>query len=191
MSSEHCGLDHLYRIVCVLAQCVPWQRQGLANCLSSSVRVSAKAGSSCKDPRKLVSCLMVQISIVSAVSEKRITSGKRGLHFQPVPPKVHPVAPREVHGCSRFWKRVGSEFLALDVWPLGPRPAGSGICGHNEGVPCGAWEAAANPARPMAPAVPRAPWTSPLAIPVAGSARRLFGIFLAHRGGTCARGPKQ
>ena len=36
------------------------------------------------------------------------------------------MAPREVHGCSRFWKRAGAEFLALGVWPLGPRPAGGG-----------------------------------------------------------------
>ena len=63
----------------------------------------------------------------SAVFEKVLTSGKGGLHFQPVPPKVHPAAPREVHGCSRFWKRAGAEFPALGVWPLGPRPAGGGV----------------------------------------------------------------
>ena len=40
--------------------------------------------------------------------------------------------------------------------------------GHSEGVPCSARGTAAIPARPMAPAVPRAPWASLPAIPVAG-----------------------
>ena len=107
-------------------------------------------------------------SIYSAVFEKRNTSRTRGLHFQPVPPKVHPVDPREVHGCSQFWKRAGCEFPAFGVWPPGPRPAGSGVWGQNVEVPCGARATAANPARSMAPAVPRAPWASPPAISVAG-----------------------
>ena len=53
----------------------------------------------------------------------------RELHFQPAPPKVHPVAPREIHGCSQFWKRAGSEFPASGVWPLSLQPAGSGVWG--------------------------------------------------------------
>ena len=36
----------------------------------------------------------------SAVFEKEHTSGKWGLHFQPVLPEVHPVASRETHGHS-------------------------------------------------------------------------------------------
>ena len=40
--------------------------------------------------------------------------------------------------------------------------------GHNEGVACGARGTVTNPAQPMAPAVPRAPWAFPLTIPVAG-----------------------
>ena len=49
--------------------------------------------------------------------------GARWLHFQPAPPKVHPMVPREVHahGCSQLWKRARSEFPDLGVWPLGPR----------------------------------------------------------------------
>ena len=43
-----------------------------------------------------------------------------------------------------------------------------GVLGHNEGVACGARGTVTNPAQPMAPAVPRAPWASPSAIPVAG-----------------------
>ena len=89
------------------------------------------------------------------------TSRKGGLRFQPVPPKVHSVAPREVQGCSQFWKRAGSEFPDFGVWPLG-------VWGHSEGVPCGARGTAADQARPMAPAAPRAPWASAPAIPVAG-----------------------
>ena len=112
-------------------------------------------------------CLQ-QLPKYSAVFEKRNTSRTRGLHFQPVPPKVHPVDPREVHGCSQFWKRAGCEFPAFGVWPPGPRPAGSGVWGQNVEVPCGARATAANPARSMAPAVPRAPGASPPAIPVAG-----------------------
>ena len=38
----------------------------------------------------------------------------------------------------------------------------------NEGVACGARGTVTNPAQPMAPAVPRAPWAPPPAIPVAG-----------------------
>ena len=97
----------------------------------------------------------------SAVFEKVATSRTRGLLFQPVPPKVHPVAPSEVHGHSQFWKRAGSEFPDFGMWPLGPRLAASAVWGHNVGVPCGARGTATNSARPMAPAVPRAPWASP------------------------------
>ena len=46
--------------------------------------------------------------------------------------------------------------------------------GHNKGAACGARETVADPAQPMAPAVPRAPWASPPAIPVAGSGLALF-----------------
>ena len=99
-----------------------------------------------------------------------------------MPPKVHPVAPREVYGCSQFWKRAGAEFLAFGVWLLGPQPADSGAWGHSVGVPCGARGAAANPAWPMAPAVPRAPCASPPAISVAGWIneldKRAAGMFL-------------
>ena len=28
------------------------------------------------------------------------------------------MAPREIHGCSQFWKRAGSEFPAFGVWAL-------------------------------------------------------------------------
>ena len=62
-------------------------------------------------------------TVYSAVFEKVVTSGKVGLHFQPVPPNVHPMLRREVHGCSQFWKRAGFEFPDFGVWPLGPRPA--------------------------------------------------------------------
>ena len=71
------------------------------------------------------------------------------------------MAPREVYGCSQFWKGAGSDFLDFGVWPLGLRPADSGVSGHNDGVPCGARGTATKPARPMAPAVPRASWAPP------------------------------
>jgi len=77
----------------------------------------------------------IRTQILSAVFEKVLTSRTRGLHFQPVPPKVHPVPPREVHGCSQFWKRAGSEFPAFGVWPLGPQPADSGVLGAQRGGP--------------------------------------------------------
>ena len=96
--------------------------------------------------------------LCSAVFEKVITSGKWGIHIQPVPPKVHPVAPRaEVHGCSQFWERAGSDFPAFGVWFLGPRPADSGVWGHiARGSRAAQRATAASPAPLMAPAVPRA-----------------------------------
>ena len=65
--------------------------------------------------------------------------------------------PGEVHGCSQFWNRAGSEFPAFGVWPLSPQLADSGVWGHNKRILCGTQGTATNPARPMAPAVPRAP----------------------------------
>ena len=47
------------------------------------------------------------------------------------------------------------------MWPLGPQLAERGVSGHNKGVACGARETVANPAQPMARAVPRAPWAPP------------------------------
>ena len=67
-----------------------------------------------------------------------------------------------------------SKISANRVWPLGPQPAERGVFGHNEGVACGARGTVTNPAQPMAPAVPRAPWASLPAIPVAGSGLTLF-----------------
>ena len=66
--------------------------------------------------------------------------------------------------------------------------AGGSVWAHSEGAPCGAREPAANPARPVALAVPRAPWASPpQPSPLLVGLRHLFGIFLlVHRGGTCA-----
>ena len=78
------------------------------------------------------------------------------------------MAPREVDGCAKLWKRAGAEVRNFSVWPLGPQPAERGVFGLNKGVACGARETVTNPARPMAPAVPRAPWASPPAILVAG-----------------------
>ena len=60
------------------------------------------------------------------------------------------------------------------MWLLGLQLAERGAFGLNQGVPCGARETVANPAQPMAPTVPRAPWASPLAIPAAGSGLTLF-----------------
>ena len=57
---------------------------------------------------------------------------------------------------------------------LGPHRADRGVLGHDKGVACGARETATNPAQPMVPAVPRAPWASPPAILVAGSGLALF-----------------
>ena len=87
------------------------------------------------------------------------------------------MAPREVDGCAKLWKRAGAEVRNFGVWPLGPQPAERGVFGHNEGVACGARGTVTNPAQPMAPAVPRAPWASPPAIPVAGSGLAPFGHF--------------
>ena len=84
------------------------------------------------------------------------------------------MAPREVDGCAKFWKRAGAEVRNFGVWALGPQPAERGVFGHNKGVACGARETVANPAQPMAPAVPRAPWASPSAFLVAGSGLALF-----------------
>ena len=86
------------------------------------------------------------------------------------PGKLHPMALREVHGCRQFWKRAGSEFLDFGVWPLGLRPADSGVSRHNDGVPRGAGGTATRPAQPIAPVhvVTRAPWASVPAIPIAG-----------------------
>ena len=84
------------------------------------------------------------------------------------------MAPREVYGCAKLWERAGAEVQNFGVWPLGPQPAERGVFGHNEGVACGARGTVTNPAQPMAPAVPRAPWASPPAIPVAGSGLALF-----------------
>ena len=112
----------------------------------------------------------------SADFEKMDTSRKGGLHFQPLPPKVHPAAPRGVHGCSRFWKRAGAEFPALGVWPLGPRPAGSGVWGHSVGSPV---RRTGNRRKPGSARGPRGP-QGPLGIPP-GHPRRWLGLaaFLA------------
>ena len=84
------------------------------------------------------------------------------------------MASREVDGCAKLWKRAGAEVRNFGVWPLGPQPAERGVLGHNEGVACGARGTVTNPAQPMAPAVPRAPWASHPAIPVAGCGLALF-----------------
>ena len=78
------------------------------------------------------------------------------------------MAPREVDGCAKLWKRAGAEVLNFSVLPLGPQPPERGVFGLNKGVACGARETVTNSARPMASAVPRAPWASPPAILVAG-----------------------
>ena len=64
------------------------------------------------------------------------------------------MAPREVDGCAKPWKRAGAEVQKFGVWPLGPQPVERGVFGLNKGVACGARETVTNPARPMAPAVP-------------------------------------
>ena len=122
------------------------------------------------------SFLGLVLVLYSAVFEKVFTSGKGGLHFQPLPAKVHPAAPREVHGCSRFWKRAGAEFPALGVWPLGPRPAGGGVWGHSVGVPV---RRTGNRRKPGSARGPRGP-QGPLGIPP-GHPRRWLGLatFLA------------
>ena len=71
------------------------------------------------------------------------------------------MVPREVYGCAKLWERARAEVQNFGVWPLGPQPAERGVLGHNEGVACGARGTVTNPAQPMAPAVPRAPWASP------------------------------
>ena len=71
------------------------------------------------------------------------------------------MALREVYGCAKLWQRAGAEVRNFGVWPLGPQPAEGGVFGHNEGVASGARGTVTNPAQPMAPAVPRAPWASP------------------------------
>ena len=84
------------------------------------------------------------------------------------------MAPREVDGCNKLWKRAGAEVQNFDVWTLGPQPAERGVLGPKKGVPCGARETDTNPAQPIAPAVSRAPRASPPAIPIAGSCLALF-----------------
>ena len=103
-----------------------------------------------------------------------------------MPPKVHPVAPREVHGCSQFWKRAGSEFPAFGVWPLGPQPADAGQRRFG-GTARGSCAAQGEPPQTrLGPWPPRPP--GPLGHPPRPSPslvelRRLFGPpFLAHRG---------
>ena len=60
------------------------------------------------------------------------------------------MAPREVDGCAKLWKRAGAEVRNFSVWPLGPQPAERGVFGHNEGVACGSRETVTNPSQPMA-----------------------------------------
>ena len=93
-----------------------------------------------------------------------------------MPAKVHPAAPREVHGCGRFWKRAGAEFPALGVWPLGPRPAGGGVWGHSVGSPV---RRTGNRRKPGSARGLRGP-QGPLGIPP-GHPRRWLGLsaFLA------------
>ena len=78
------------------------------------------------------------------------------------------MAPREVDGRANFGNEPGLKSEISVCGPLGPQPAERGVLGHNKGVACGARETVTNSARPMAPAVPRAPWASPPAILVAG-----------------------
>ena len=56
------------------------------------------------------------------------------------------MAPREVYGCTKLWRRAGAEVQNFGVWPLGPQPAERGSSGHNKGVPCGARETVTSPA---------------------------------------------
>ena len=44
------------------------------------------------------------------------------------------MAPKEVNGCVKLWKRAGAEVPNFGVWPLGPQPAERGVFGHNKGV---------------------------------------------------------
>ena len=85
-----------------------------------------------------------------------------------------------------------SKISACGAAPLGPQPAERGVLGLNKGVPCGARETVANPAQSMASAVPRAPWASLPAIPVAGSGLALFlAGYLRLKLTDWPKGPKQ
>ena len=64
------------------------------------------------------------------------------------------MAPREVDGCAKLWKRAEAEVRNFGVWPLGPQPAERGVLGHNEGVACGARGTVTNPAQPWPPRFP-------------------------------------
>ena len=102
------------------------------------------------------------------------------------------MALREVYGCAKLWQRAGAEVRNFSVWPLGPQPAKRGVFGHNKGVACGARGTVTKTAHPMVPTVPRAPWASPPAIPVAGSGLALFlAKYLCLKLTDWPEGPKQ
>ena len=50
------------------------------------------------------------------------------------------MAPREVDGCNKLWRRAGAEVQKFGVWPLGPQPAERGVSGHKKRAACGARE---------------------------------------------------
>ena len=93
-------------------------------------------------------------------------------------------------GRCRRWYESGARSGGLTEPPERPGMAG----------PLWEWPTPSNKkfdvvtfsARPMAPAVPRAPQASPPGIPVAGSGLAPFRhFFFGPLGGTCAQGPKQ
>ena len=79
-------------------------------------------------------------------------------------------------GVLNFGDDPGLESKISACGPLGLQPADRGVSGHNKGVPCGARETVTNPAQPMAPAVPGAPWASPRPSP---SLVQVWHFFLA------------
>ena len=103
--------------------------------------------------------------------------------------KVDSGVQSRVYMCSQLWKSAGTNGQNFSVCRCRPKwPA------HwpKVQVECGATKTVINSARPMAPAVPRAPRASPPAIPVAGSGLAPFRhFFFGLLGGTCAQGPQQ
>ena len=88
--------------------------------------------------------------------------------------ELRPMAPREVDGCNKLWKRAGAEVSNFGMWALGPQPAERGVFGHNKGVPCGAREIRNQPGTADGPHGSQSPLGISLAIPVAGSGLTLF-----------------
>ena len=104
----------------------------------------------------------------SAVFEKRHTSAHGGCISGPCRLRSTQRPPGRSMGAVDSGNAPGlnSRPSACGRSARGRREAAFG--GTAWGSRCGARGTATNPARPVAPAVPRAPWASPPAIPVAG-----------------------